>query len=72
MEGLKGAARTTEIIPVQGAIPATELALKMVQNGELLVIQADVVDDTVQFLRQNFPNMSAAAVQAPVPAPRKN
>ena len=70
MEGLKNAPRTTEIIPVQGAIPATELALKLVQPGELLVIQADVVDDTVQFLRQNFPNMSAATVQQPVPAPR--
>ena len=70
MEGLKRGPRTTEIIPVQGAIPATELALKLVQAGELLVIQADVVDDTVQFLRQNFPNMSAAAPRPTVPVPR--
>jgi len=70
MEGLKNAPRTTEIIPVQGAIPATELALKMVRPHELLVIQADVVDDTVQFLRQNFPNMTAAVPRPNVPVPR--
>lgn len=70
MEGLKNAPRTVEIIPVQGAIPATELALKLVQPGELLVIQADVVDDTVQFLRQNFPNMSTTTTRPTVPAPR--
>jgi cyanophycin synthetase len=70
MQGLKNAPRTTEIIPVQGAIPATELALKMVQPGELLVIQADVVDETVQFLRQNFPSMTSSVVRSTSPAPR--
>src|SRR5262249_45972347 len=68
-EGMKNATRATEIIPVQGAIPATELALKMVQPDELLVIQADVVDDTVLFLRQNFPNMTTPVFE-PAPVPR--
>jgi cyanophycin synthetase len=70
MQGLKGASRTVEVLPVQGAIPATELALKLVQPEELLVIQADVVDDTVQFLRQNYPNMTAAVPRPAAPVPR--
>jgi cyanophycin synthetase len=53
-EGLRGAPRTREIFDGHTAISATEFALKNVQPGELLVIQADVVDDTVKFLRENY------------------
>lgn len=60
-EGLKGAPRTREIIEGHTAISATEFALKNVQPGELLVIQADVVDDTVQYLRENYSMMQTPA-----------
>jgi cyanophycin synthetase len=50
--GMAGAARTREVIEIQGAIPAVEAALRQSQPGELLVIQADEVDETVDFVRQ--------------------
>ena len=50
--GMAGAVRTREVIEIQGAIPAVEAALRQSQPGELLVIQADEVDETVDFVKQ--------------------
>jgi cyanophycin synthetase len=60
-QGLAGAPRTREVIPLQGAIAATERALQIVEPGELLVIQADVVDDTLKYLRAKYPELNAPA-----------
>jgi cyanophycin synthetase len=65
-EGMKNAKRATEIISGKNAIEATEHALKICQPGELLVLQADVVDETVQCLRANY-TMTPAAMPAPAP-----
>lgn len=49
--GMANAARAREVIEIQGAVPAVEAALRMSQPGELLVIQADEVDETVDFVK---------------------
>jgi cyanophycin synthetase len=50
--GLTAAPRAAEIADVQGAVRAVETALQSSRPGELLVLQADVVDETVAFLKQ--------------------
>ncbi|MGH7138577.1 MAG: hypothetical protein ACREHD_22745, partial [Pirellulales bacterium] len=40
------------VFEVQGAVAAVEKALHLAQPGELLVIQADEVDETVDFVKQ--------------------
>jgi cyanophycin synthetase len=50
--GMANAPRAREIIEIQGAVPAVEAALRGSQPGELLVIQADEVDETVDFVKQ--------------------
>ena len=65
-EGIGTRARTREIQEVNGALNAVELAFKSVRSGELLVVQADVVDETMDFLRAYLQSLSgkAAAVTA--------
>jgi cyanophycin synthetase len=47
-----GAERRTRVVErIEGARAATERALRAIQRGDLLVIQADVVDETMSFLR---------------------
>jgi cyanophycin synthetase len=50
--GLERAAFVPEIVEIQGALKAVETALQTAQPGELVVIQADVVDETVEFVTQ--------------------
>jgi cyanophycin synthetase len=49
-EGANKGGRASEVMEVQGAVKSVETALAMVQPGELLVIQADVVDETVEYV----------------------
>jgi cyanophycin synthetase len=49
--GIGDAPRARHIMEIQGAVPAVEAALRASQPGELLVIQADEVDETVDFVR---------------------
>jgi cyanophycin synthetase len=49
-EGLAKGHRAKEIHEVQGAVKSVEMALSAVQPGELLVVQADVVDETVEYV----------------------
>jgi cyanophycin synthetase len=49
--GLERAAFVPEIVEIQGALKAVEMALQTARPGELLVIQADEVDETVEFVR---------------------
>ncbi|MCE5266408.1 MAG: cyanophycin synthetase [Planctomycetaceae bacterium] len=69
-KGLAGATRTTEIIEVQGATKAAETAITSVDSDELVLIQADTVDETIQWLRgylQALTAKSAEAEQPPAP-----
>ncbi|HEX7375685.1 MAG TPA: cyanophycin synthetase [Pirellulales bacterium] len=50
--GMNGATRAQEVVEVQGAVAAVEKALSLAQPGELLVVQADEVDETVDFVKQ--------------------
>jgi hypothetical protein len=46
------AAYLPEIIEIQGALRAVEQALQTAQPGELLVVQADVIEETVEFVKR--------------------
>jgi len=50
-KGLNSAARTKEIIEVVGATKACESALSSAEPGELVLMQADAIDETMQWLR---------------------
>jgi cyanophycin synthetase len=49
-KGLTGRRRVTEVHEVQGAVPAMQAALAAPR--ELLMMQADAVDESVAFMRQ--------------------
>src|SRR5262249_44547655 len=51
-KGVALGCRAKQVDEVQGALIAVQLALASVQAGDLLVIQADVVDETVEFLER--------------------
>ena len=50
-KGLASATRAKEIVEVAGATKAAETALGSAQPGELVLLQADTIDETVQWLR---------------------
>jgi cyanophycin synthetase len=50
--GVESGVRTREIEEVRGAVKAMEYALSSVGSGEVLLLQADVVDESVEFIRQ--------------------
>jgi cyanophycin synthetase len=50
--GLECAVYAPEIVEIHSALKAVEMALQTARPGELLVIQADVIDETVDFVRQ--------------------
>ena len=50
-KGLASATRTKEIIEVVGANEAAEATLTSAQPGELVLLQADTIDETVQWLQ---------------------
>lgn len=49
-EGVAKGHRAREVQEIQGAVKSVETALAAVQPGELLVVQADVVDETVEYV----------------------
>jgi cyanophycin synthetase len=51
-KGLQSALRTKEIIEITGATNAAQAALNIVQPGELLLLQADKIDETLDWIRQ--------------------
>jgi len=51
-QGLDAAGRVSEVQEFQGNINAIESALKHVRAGELLVVQADMIDETMNFLNR--------------------
>jgi cyanophycin synthetase len=78
-KGVESSTRTKEIIEITGATKAAEAALNMVQPGELLLLQADKIDETMDWIRHYISTMveqkAAAeelieeAVATPVSAP---
>jgi cyanophycin synthetase len=51
-QGLAVGGRVEEVHEVQGAVKAMETALASVHPGELLLIQADEIDESVEFMRR--------------------
>ena len=51
-EGLKDGGRVEEIVEVRGALKSVETALRGSRPGDLLVIQPDVIDETLDFVRK--------------------
>ena len=51
-QGLAGAKRALEVQEVSGAEAAMDNALNTVRPGELLMIQADTIDETVDYVRR--------------------
>jgi len=50
--GLAGAARAREIQEFHGNLKAIESALRNARPGELVVVQADVIDETLDYIRR--------------------
>ena len=50
--GMAASKRIAEVHEIRGWLNAVEAALWLVQPGELLLIQADVIDETVDFVRR--------------------
>jgi cyanophycin synthetase len=53
-KGLEGGKRVKETIEVMGWQKAVDHALTLLKPGELLVLQADVIDETMQYLQQKI------------------
>jgi cyanophycin synthetase len=51
-QGLAGRRRVREIEEVKGAVKAAEFAMESVRPGELLLVQVDLVDETLDLLRR--------------------
>ncbi|MEN6407298.1 MAG: cyanophycin synthetase [Thermoguttaceae bacterium] len=58
-KGLESASRTKEIVEIDGATKAAEAALASAQSGELILLQADAIDETVQWLRDYLAALAA-------------
>jgi cyanophycin synthetase len=78
-KGVESESRVKEIIEVIGATKAAEMALNMVEPGELLLLQADKIDETMDWIRHYIGTMVerkataeefiAEAVSQSAPAP---
>ncbi len=52
-QGLNGSARTRRVESILGHLKAVDLALESARAGDLVMIQADTADETVQHLKQH-------------------
>ncbi len=59
-DGLTQGDRVTDVLEVHGAVKAIETALAATKPGELLLIQADTIDETVDFVRRCLTPQSKA------------
>jgi len=68
-QGVEAGKRTRQIDEIQGADAAVELALGSAQPGDLMLIQADTVDETLQFIRRYIesitPELGVEEIVAP-------
>lgn len=67
-KGMRGTSRVTEIMEIQGATGAMDEGLKCLRANELVVIQADVVDETIahlkKYLQENASSLNPPAALA--------
>ncbi|MBN2107499.1 MAG: cyanophycin synthetase [Deltaproteobacteria bacterium] len=66
-QGLAGSPRTKEVSEIFGSLNAIDAAMSTLASGSLLLIQADEVDETVDYMRKYFPfeiPLPAAAAHA--------
>jgi cyanophycin synthetase len=57
-QGVEAGGRAKQIDEVRGADAAVELALRSVQPGDVLLVQADTVDESVQFIRSYLESLA--------------
>jgi cyanophycin synthetase len=50
-QGLAEGSRVSEIHTVLGSVKAVEMALNMARPGDVMLVQADVIDETINFIR---------------------
>src|SRR5262249_24279205 len=50
-KGLEAGGRVTEVLEVRGAIKALETAIRQARPGDLMLLQADEIDETVNYVR---------------------
>jgi cyanophycin synthetase len=62
-QGIGSRSRARQIEEIHGAVKAVEAALKAAQPGDLLVVQADAIDETVNFIRRYLSAKAAEAEQ---------
>lgn len=66
-QGLEGATRAKEVSEICGSLNAIDVGMGSLSTGSLLLIQADKVDETVEYMRKYFPSdipLPASAPQA--------
>ena len=63
-KGVESSTRAKEIIEIVGATKAAESALNMVQPGELLLLQADKIDETMDWIKHYISTMVDRKVSA--------
>jgi len=59
-KGMRGTSRVTEVKEIYGAINAIQEGLKLLRKDELVVIQADVVDETIAFLKDYLRKLASS------------
>ncbi|MGD0897883.1 MAG: cyanophycin synthetase [Thermoguttaceae bacterium] len=64
-QGVETGKRTRQIDEVRGADAAVVLALRSAQPGDLMLVQADTVDETVQLIRGYVESIAPAPESAP-------
>jgi cyanophycin synthetase len=64
-EGLVRGKRVTEVEEIEGAIDSMEFALNTVEPEELLLLQADTIDESVNFVRDYIERAGATPVAPP-------
>ena len=71
-QGVESGPRTKQIDEIRGADAAVELALRSAQPGDLMLVQADTVDETLQFIRRYLESIAPEPViEELVEAPAK-
>jgi len=77
-QGIEQAPEPTEVDAIYGGVVAMQHALNVLRPGDLLLLQVDMIDESVTFMRQFLASrsptlaatnsVSAATMDAPVPA----
>ncbi len=70
--GVQSGSRVRQIEEIRGADAAVELALHTAQPGDLVLVQADTVDETIQFIRRYLESVAEPALDETPAAAGKN